>query len=158
MEVTYPVLYVQTFMTVFDQFTRSDDSFVLILYSACLYISCMILVSVVHYLSFHFLYDPCQCCPSCFLSFLLTTRLNLLILQTKSSCVFPQVRRIFSEKQYTVMWQVLWSSPSPEQARPYVQASERKLRDVGFLELVPSQGRKSKNSNVNNFLSSCFKF
>ena len=27
-----------------------------------------------------------------------------------------------------------------------------------FLELVPSQGRKSKISNVNNFLSSCFKF
>ena len=27
-----------------------------------------------------------------------------------------------------------------------------------FLELVPSQGRKSKNSNVNNFLRSCFKF
>ena len=27
-----------------------------------------------------------------------------------------------------------------------------------FVELVPSQGRKSKNSNVNNFLSSCFRF
>ena len=27
-----------------------------------------------------------------------------------------------------------------------------------FLELVPSQGRKSKISNVNNFPSSCFKF
>ena len=31
------------------------------------------------------------------------------------------------------MWQVLWLSPSPEQARPYAEASERKLRDVGFL-------------------------
>ena len=40
----------------------------------------------------------------------------------------------FGEKQYTVMWQVLWLSPSPEQARPYVEASERKLRDVGFFE------------------------
>ena len=97
-------------------------------------------------------------CPLSFLPFLLTTGLNLLKLQTKSSYVFPQVCRIFSEKQYTVMWQVLWLSPSPEQARPYVEASERKLRDVGFLELVPSQGRKSKNSNVNKFLSSCFKF
>ena len=37
------------------------------------------------------------------------------------------------EKQYTVMWQVLWLSPSPEQARPYAEASERKLRDVGFF-------------------------
>ena len=118
---------------------------VMILYNPCLYIpcNCMILVSVVS--------------PS-FLPFLLTTGLNLLKLQTKSYCVFPQVCRIFSEKQYTVTWQVLWLSPSPEQARPYVEASERKLRDVGFLELVPSQGRKSKNSNVNNFLSICFKF
>ena len=58
---------------------------------------------------------------------------NLLKLQKKNSCVFPQVRRIFSEKQYTVMWQVLWLSPSLEQARPHVEASERKLRDVGFF-------------------------
>ena len=39
----------------------------------------------------------------------------------------------FSEKQYAIMWQVLWLSPSPEKARPYVEASERKLRDVGFF-------------------------
>ena len=130
-------------MTVFAQFTSSDDFSVLILYNLCgLYIPCMILVSVVHDLSF---------------PFLLTTRLHLLKLQMKNYCVFPQVRRIFSDKQYTVMWQVLWLSPSPEQARPSVEASERKLRDIGFLELVPSQGRKSKKSNVNNFLSSCFK-
>ena len=31
------------------------------------------------------------------------------------------------------MWQVLWLSPSPEQARPYVEASERKLRDVSVF-------------------------
>ena len=31
------------------------------------------------------------------------------------------------------MWQVLWLSPSPEQARPYVEASELQLQDVGFL-------------------------
>ena len=54
------------------------------------------------------------------------------------------------------MWQVLWLSPSPEQAKPYAEASERKLRSVSFLEPAPGQGRKSKNSNVNNFLSSCF--
>ena len=51
-EVTYPLLYVQTFMTVIAQFTSPNDSSVLILY--CLYIPCMILVSVVHHLSFHF--------------------------------------------------------------------------------------------------------
>ena len=124
-------------MTVFAQFTSSDDSSVIILYHPCLYIPCMILVSVVYHLSFHF---------------------NLLKLQTKNTSIFQQVRHIFSEKQYVVMWQVLWLPPSPEQARPYVEASERKLRDVSFLELVPSQRRKSKNSNVNNFLSSCFKF
>ena len=47
----------------------------------------------------------------------------------------------FGEKQYTVMWQVLWLSPSPEQARPYVEASERKLRDVGFFG-TSSKSRK----------------
>ena len=48
----------------------------------------------------------------------------------------------FSEKQYTsIMWQVLWLSPSPEQARPYVEASERKLRDVGFFG-TSSKSRK----------------
>ena len=57
----------------------------------------------------------------------------LLKLQTKNSCVFPKERRIFSEKQYTVMWQVIWLSPSPEKARPYVEVSERKLRDIGFF-------------------------
>ena len=38
------------------------------------------------------------------------------------------------------MWQVLWLSPSPERIRPYVEASERKLRDVGFF----GTGCKSK--------------
>ena len=109
-------------MTVFAQFTSSDDSSAMILYNSCLYIPCMILVSVVHH-------------PS-FLSFLLTTGLNLLKLQTKNSCVFPHVRRIFCEKQYTVMWHVLWLFPSPKQARPYVEASERKLRDVGFFNKI----------------------
>ena len=41
-------------MTVFAQFTSSDDSSVMILYNPCLYIPCMILVSVVHHLSFEF--------------------------------------------------------------------------------------------------------
>ena len=91
----------------------------------------------------YFLYDPCQCCPSSFLSFLLTTGLNLLILQTKNSYVFPQVRGIFSEKQYTVMWEVLWSSPSAQHAKPSVEASERKLRDVGFFGTFS----KSKGGN-----------
>ena len=31
------------------------------------------------------------------------------------------------------MWQVLRLSPSSEWARPYFEASERKLREVGFF-------------------------
>ena len=31
------------------------------------------------------------------------------------------------------MWQILRLSPSLERARPYVEASERKLRDVGVF-------------------------
>ena len=38
-----------------------------------------------------------------------------------------------SEKQQTVIWQVLRLSSSPERARPYVEASERKLPDIGFF-------------------------
>ena len=112
------------------------------------------------FLFMYSLYDPCWCCPPSFLAFLLTTGLNLLKQQTKNLCISPQVLRIFSEKQHTVMWQNLWLPPLPEQAKLYVEASERKLRDVGFLELaiLPSQGRKSKNSNGNNFLGSCFKY
>ena len=56
------------------------------------------------------------------------------------------------------MWQVLRLSPPLEWAGPYLEAAERKLRDVGFLELVPSQRRKSKNSNANEFLNSRFTF
>ena len=63
------------------------------------------------------------------LPFLLTTGLSTQTANEKLLCI----SRIFSEKQYTVMWQVLWLSPSPEQARPFVEASERKLRDVGFF-------------------------
>ena len=37
------------------------------------------------------------------------------------------------------MWQVLRLSPSLERARPYVEASEQKVRDVGFLERVSKQ-------------------
>ena len=137
--------YVQTFMT-WPSLNSTAPMIPLLWFytTVVLYTSCMMLGSVVHHLSF--------------LPFLLTTGLNLLKLQTKNSCVFPQVRRIFSKKQYTVMWQVLWLSPSPEQARPYVEASKQKLRDVSILGLVSAQGRKSKNSNVNNFLSSCFTF
>ena len=31
------------------------------------------------------------------------------------------------------MWQVLWLSPSLERARLYIEASERKLREVGIF-------------------------
>ena len=39
-----------------------------------------------------------------------------------------------------------------------LKAPNESCETSGFLELVPSQGRKSKNSNMNNFLSSCFRF
>ena len=56
------------------------------------------------------------------------------------------------------MWQVLWLSPPPEQARAICWSLWTKASRRRFFELVPSQGRISKNSNVNNFLSSCFAF
>ena len=52
-----------------------------------------------------------------------------------SNCklVYSLYTAFFSEKQYALMSQVLWLSPSPEQARRYVEASERKLLDVSFF-------------------------
>ena len=41
------------------------------------------------------------------------------------------------------MWQVLRLSPSPERARPYVETSQRKLRDVVFF------GTSSKSNKGN---------
>ena len=42
------------------------------------------------------------------------------------------------------MWQVLRLSPSSERARPYVEASERKLRDVGFFETSSKSKKEIK--------------
>ena len=39
----------------------------------------------------------------------------------------------FLVKTNTVMWQVLWLSPSSERTRPYFETSERKLRGIAFF-------------------------
>ena len=56
-----------------------------------------------------------------------------LKLQTKILMYSHGYTGFFIENQYTVMWHVLWLSPSSERTRPYVETSERKLRDVGFF-------------------------
>ena len=91
-EVTYALLHVQTFMTVFVQFTSSDDFSVMILYNPCLYIPCMILVSAVHH-SFRYVASS-------------------------------------------------WLSPSPEQARPYVEASNKSCVTSFFFFGTSSKSRK----------------
>ena len=52
------------------------------------------------------------------------------------------------------MWQVPRLSPSLERARPHVEASERRLRDVGFFGTCPKSKEEIKNPNANEFLSS----
>ena len=70
---------------------------------------------------------------------------TLLKLQTKT-LMYSHRYTIFSgEKQYTVMWQVLWLSPLSERTRPYVEASERKLRDVGFFGTSSKSKEEIKN-------------
>ena len=44
------------------------------------------------------------------------------------------------------MWQVLWLSTSPERTRPYVEASERKFRDVGFFGTSSKSKEEIKKS------------
>ena len=58
---------------------------------------------------------------------------TLFKLQTKTLMYYHGYTRFFIENQHTVMWQVLWLSPSSERTRLYVETSERKLRDVGFF-------------------------
>ena len=58
---------------------------------------------------------------------------TLFKLETKTLMYSYRYTAFSSEKQCTVMWQVLWLSPSSERTRPYVENSERKLRDVGFF-------------------------
>ena len=71
---------------------------------------------------------------------------TLFKLQTKVLMYSHGYTTFSSEKQYTVMWQVLWLSPSSERTRPCVETSERKLRDVGFF------GTSSKSKEeINKF-------
>ena len=63
---------------------------------------------------------------------------TLFKLQTKTLVYSHGYSTFSSGKQYTVMWQVLWLSPSSERTRPYLETSEMPV----FLELVPSQRRK----------------
>ena len=97
-------------------------------------------------------------CPLFFLPFLLTTGLNLLKLQTKSSCVFPQVCRILVKNNIPLCGK-FYGYPHHQNRLGHMSKPPNESCETSvFLELVPSQGRKSKNSNLNKFLSSCFKF
>ena len=96
------------------QFTSSNDSSVMMLYHLCLYTPCIILVIVVRHLSFHFYRVQAVLYSNC--------KLKTFVYTTFSG-----------EKQYTVMWQVLRLSPSPEWARPYVEVSEPNLWDARFF-------------------------
>ena len=142
-EVTYPLLYVQTFMTVFAQFASSTDSSAMILYNPCLYMPCMILVNVVHHLSFHFywlhdlIYSNCK-------------RKTLVYSRRYATCLVKN-NVLFCSKFYGYPHH---QNRLCDMLKPPNESCETSV----FLELVPSQGRKSKNSNVNNFLSRCFKF
>ena len=88
----------------------------MMLYSLSLYTPCIILVIVVRHLSFHFYWIQPVLYSNCKLK---------IFVHSHRYTTFSSV------KQYTVMWQILRLSWSLERARPYVEAAERKLRDVG---------------------------
>ena len=130
-------------MTVFAQFTSSDNSSVMILYNPCSYIPCMILVSVVHHLSFHFyclqdlIYSNCK----------------------RKTLVYSRRYAAFLVKNNIPLCGKLYGYPHHQNRLGYMlKPTNESCETSGFFYLVPSQGRKSKNSDVNNFLSSCFKF
>ena len=60
--------------------------------------------------------------------------LTLFKLQTKTFMYYYGYTRFFIENQYTIMWHVLWLiTIRLERTRPYVETSQRKLRDVSFF-------------------------
>ena len=130
-------------MTVFAQFTSSNDSSAMILYNPCSYIPCMILVSIVHHLSFHFyslrdlIYSNCK--------------RKALVYSRRYSTFLMKNNVLLCSKFYGYSHH---QNRSGHMLMPPNESCETSV----FLELVPSQVRKSKNSKVNNFLSSCFKF
>ena len=129
-------------MTVFAQFTSSDSS-VMILYNSCLHIPCMILVSVVHHLSFHFYWLP-----------------DLIYSNFKrKTLVYSRRYAAFLVKNDIPLCGKFYGYLNHEnRIGSMLKPPNERCKTSVFLELVPSQGRKTKNSNVHNFLSSCFKF
>ena len=79
-------------------------------------------------------------------------------MQTETLMYSRRYTTFSSYKQYTVMWQALWLSPSPEWARPYVEDSERKLRDVGVFGTSFKSREEIEKFQRQHFLSSCFTF
>ena len=162
-EATYLLLFLQSSMT----WSLLNPPAPMILLQFC--------HDVVRSLFTYSLYEPCYYCPQSFLAFLLNTggqqirsQMNqpqhearahtLFKLQYKTLMYSHGYTTFSGEKQYTVMWQVLWISPSPERTRPYVETSDRKLRDVGFFLTSSKSKEEIKNSNGKEFLSSCFTF
>ena len=115
----------------------------MILYNPCLYTPCMIIVSVVYHLSFHF--------------FLLQ---DLIYSNCKlKTLVYSRRYAAFLVKNNTLLCGKFYGYPHHQNRLGHMlKHPNESCETSAFLELVPGQGRKSKNSNVNNFLSSCFTF
>ena len=97
-------------------------------------------------------------CPLFFLPFLLTTGLNLLKLQTKSS-VYSRRYAAFLVKNKVPLCGKFYGYPHHQNKLGHMSKHPNESCETSvFFGTNPSQGEKSKNSNMNKFLSSCFKF
>ena len=79
-----PPLHLNFYDMIFAQFTGSNDSSVMILYKTCLYTPCMTFI--------YSWYDPCKCCTSSFLPFLLTAgrKLKTLVYSRRYTALLVQ--------------------------------------------------------------------
>ena len=123
---------------IFAQFTSSDDSSVMILCNPRLYTP-----YIIHHLSFHFYWLQDLICSNC--------KLKTLVYSRRYDAILVKNNKPFCGKFH--------SSPHHRNRPGHVLKRPMKsCETLVFLELVPGEGRKSKNSNVNNFLSSYFTF
>ena len=145
---------------IFAQSTSSDDPSVIML---------------VRSLFMYSLYDPCHYCPQSFLAFLLNTggqqirsQMNeplrearahtLFKLQTKLSCILTGIP-YFLVKNNTPLFGKFFGHHHHQNGLGHMLKPPNESFETSvFLELVPSQKRKSKKSNAKEFLSTCFTF
>ena len=113
---------------------------------------------VLQSLFIYFLY-ALYCCPSSFLPYLLSTSCVLCSNCTLKTFLYSHSCTTFLAKIDTPLCGMYYGYPHHQNGLGHMLKSPNESCEASvILELVQSQGRKLKNPNENDFLSSCFTF